>query len=95
MDLRWGSRGARGGRRGERERDRELARVRRRLGPPSPLQEPRAHHARVAGFLREHAVDAVATNHMGADMENILIKLGIEVRLGAAGRAREAGLAVP
>ena len=53
------------------------------------------HHARVARFLREHAVEAVAANHMGPDMENMLIKMGIEVRLGAAGRARDVALAAP
>lgn len=52
------------------------------------------HHARVARFLREHAVEAVVANHMGPDMEHMLGKMEIEVRLGAAGRAREAALAV-
>jgi len=50
------------------------------------------HHARVARFLREHGVGAVVANHMGPDMEHMLGKMGIEVRLGAAGRAREAAL---
>jgi predicted Fe-Mo cluster-binding NifX family protein len=51
-----------------------------------------SHHARVARFLREHQVEAVAADHMGADMEHMLDKLGIEVRLGAGGDAREAAL---
>jgi predicted Fe-Mo cluster-binding NifX family protein len=51
------------------------------------------HHARVARFLREHAVDAVVANHMGPDMEHMLGKMAIEVRLGAAGHARDAALA--
>ncbi len=53
------------------------------------------HHARIARFLREHQVDAVVANHMGPDMEHMLGKMGIEVRLGAAGRAREAVLGEP
>lgn len=52
------------------------------------------HHARVARFLRDHAVEAVVANHMGPDMEHMLGKMGIEVRLGATGRARESALGV-
>ena len=51
-----------------------------------------AHHARVARFLREHHVDAVAARHMGRDMEHMLGKLGIAVHLGASGSAGEAAL---
>lgn len=51
-----------------------------------------SHHARVARFLREHEVEAVAADHMGADMEHMLGKLGIKVQLGASGDAREAAL---
>lgn len=50
------------------------------------------HHARIARFLREHKVEAVVAGHMGPDMEHMLGKMGIEVRLGAAGGAREAAL---
>jgi len=53
-----------------------------------------SHHARVARFLREHQVEAVAADHMGADMEHMLGKLGIEVQLGASGDARAAALAM-
>jgi predicted Fe-Mo cluster-binding NifX family protein len=49
-----------------------------------------SHHARVARFLRENRVDVVVADHMGADMEHMLRKLGIEVHLGVAGDAREA-----
>jgi predicted Fe-Mo cluster-binding NifX family protein len=51
------------------------------------------HHARIARFLREHKVQAVVANHMGPDMEHMLGKMGIEVRLGATGRAKEEALA--
>lgn len=51
-----------------------------------------SHHARVARFLREHQVEAVVADHMGADMEHMLGKLGIEVHLGASGPARDAAL---
>jgi predicted Fe-Mo cluster-binding NifX family protein len=52
------------------------------------------HHARIARFLREHNVEAVVANHMGPPMGHMLGKMGIEVRLGTAGRAREAALGV-
>ncbi len=48
------------------------------------------HHARVARFLHEHGVQAVVAQHMGAGMEQMLRSMGIEVRLGAAGRAKDA-----
>lgn len=51
-----------------------------------------AHHARVARFLRENGVEAVAARHMGADMEHMLGKLGVAVHLGASGDARQAAL---
>jgi predicted Fe-Mo cluster-binding NifX family protein len=47
-----------------------------------------AHHARVARFLREHAVDTVLAHHMGEDMLHMLGKMGITVRLGISGEAR-------
>lgn len=49
-----------------------------------------AHHARVAGFLREHAVELVVADHMGPPMAHMLEKMQIGVRLGAGGHAREA-----
>jgi len=48
------------------------------------------HHARIANFLKEHAVEAVIAGHMGPPMEHMLGKMGIKVHLGAVGRAREA-----
>jgi len=49
-----------------------------------------SHHARVARFLRDHQVEAVAAHHMGAPMARMLQKMGLTVRLGEAGNAREA-----
>lgn len=48
------------------------------------------HHARVARFLKDHAVDTVVANHMGPPMAHMLEKMGISIRLGATGPAREA-----
>ncbi len=53
-----------------------------------------SHHARVARFLMENGVEAVIANHMGDDMEHMLGKMGLAVRVGAAGDAREAVLAM-
>lgn len=50
------------------------------------------HHARLARFLLNHRVEAVAAGHMGAPMAHMLGKMGIKVALGAAGDAREAVL---
>jgi predicted Fe-Mo cluster-binding NifX family protein len=49
-----------------------------------------SHHARIARFLREHNVEAVAAHHMGPGMEHMLRKMGLAVRLGETGDAREA-----
>ena len=48
-----------------------------------------SHHARIARFLREHDVEAVAADHMGAPMAHMLEKMGLSVRLGETGSARE------
>jgi len=48
-----------------------------------------SHHGRVARFLREHNVEAVAAHHMGPAMEHMLGKMGLTVRLGEAGGAQE------
>jgi len=53
-----------------------------------------SHHARVARFLREHRVEAVAVHHMGAGMTHMLEKMGLTVRLGETGSAREAAARV-
>jgi predicted Fe-Mo cluster-binding NifX family protein len=52
-----------------------------------------AHHARVARFVREHGVETVVATRMGPDMAHMLDRLGVEVRLGAEGKARAAVLA--
>jgi predicted Fe-Mo cluster-binding NifX family protein len=49
-----------------------------------------SHHARVVRFLREHDVTDVLAGHMGGGMQTTLGKLGVRVRLGAAGDARAA-----
>jgi predicted Fe-Mo cluster-binding NifX family protein len=49
-----------------------------------------AHHARVVRFLRDHHVDTVIANGMGAGMQHTLERLGVSVHLGAAGDARTA-----
>jgi predicted Fe-Mo cluster-binding NifX family protein len=51
------------------------------------------HHARIARFLIDHKVEAVVADHMGEGMVNMLGKMGVKVRLGATGKAREAALA--
>jgi predicted Fe-Mo cluster-binding NifX family protein len=51
------------------------------------------HHARVATFLKDHGVEVVVAGHMGAPMQQMLMKLRIVARLGVAGDAREAVLA--
>jgi predicted Fe-Mo cluster-binding NifX family protein len=49
-----------------------------------------AHHARVARFLREHGVDTVLAHHMGGGMAQMLETMGVTVRLGVVGDARQA-----
>ncbi len=51
-----------------------------------------SHHARIARFLQDHAVQVVVTGHMGPPMANMLERMGIRVRLGASGDARRAVL---
>jgi predicted Fe-Mo cluster-binding NifX family protein len=48
------------------------------------------HHAQVARFLRDHGVAAVVAHHMGEGMQLMLGKMGIDVVLGASGRAADA-----
>lgn len=50
------------------------------------------HHARVARFLRDHHVEAVAAGHMGEPMVHTLERLGIAVHVGVAGDARQAAI---
>jgi predicted Fe-Mo cluster-binding NifX family protein len=49
-----------------------------------------AHHARVARFLIAHRVDTVLAHHMGGGMAQMLEKMGVTVRLGVVGDARQA-----
>jgi len=49
-----------------------------------------SHHARVARFLREHRIEAVAAGHMGPPMAHMLEMMGVKVFLGVDGNAREA-----
>jgi len=53
-----------------------------------------SHHARVARFLLEHNVNVVVANHLGEPMAHMLEEMGIQVRLGASGGAREAAMSV-
>ena len=53
-----------------------------------------SHHARIASFLRDHEVQAVAAGHMGEPMRHMLARMGIELRLGAEGEARAVALAL-
>ena len=48
-----------------------------------------SHHARIARFLLDHWVEAVAAHHMGAGMSHMLEKMGLTVQLGESGSARE------
>jgi predicted Fe-Mo cluster-binding NifX family protein len=48
------------------------------------------HHARVATFLKEHAVDVVVAGHMGPPMVQMLGNMRIVARLGVSGNARAA-----
>lgn len=52
-----------------------------------------AHHARVATFLREQGVQVVVAHHIGPGMATMLGLMGLTVRLGASGDARQAALA--
>lgn len=51
------------------------------------------HHARVARFLQEHSVQTVVAQHMGPDMLHMLGQMGLTVRLGVSGDARQAAIA--
>ena len=49
--------------------------------------------ARVASFLREQGVQVVVAHHIGPGMATMLGRMGLTVRLGASGDARQAALA--
>ena len=46
------------------------------------------HHARVARFVIDQGIAMVVANHMGPPMVQMLGRMGVAVRLGAAGSAR-------
>lgn len=50
------------------------------------------HHARIVRFMREHAITAVVTGHMGAPMVNTLTKLGVRPVVNISGDARQGAL---
>ena len=51
------------------------------------------HHATIVRFMREHAVQAVVTGHMGPPMVNTMTKLGVTPIVNATGSARDAAIA--
>jgi predicted Fe-Mo cluster-binding NifX family protein len=52
------------------------------------------HHARVAGFLKHHRVEAVVAQHVGAGMQHMLGRMGIALHLANEQRASDAVLRV-
>ncbi|HEX7948995.1 MAG TPA: NifB/NifX family molybdenum-iron cluster-binding protein [Candidatus Limnocylindrales bacterium] len=48
------------------------------------------HHARIARFLADHAVEVVMAGHMGPPMVQMLGRMGIGIRLDGGGDARAA-----
>ena len=51
-----------------------------------------AHHARIARFLRDNQVQAIAVHHVGPGMERMLGSMAIRVVTGLSGDARGAAL---
>ena len=52
-----------------------------------------AHHARVARFLRDHQIEAVAVHHLGPGMERMLGTMAVRVAAGPESDARSAARA--
>lgn len=52
-----------------------------------------AHHARVARFLRDNGVQAIAVHHVGPGMQRMLASMAIRVVTGLSGDARSAARA--
>jgi len=52
-----------------------------------------AHHARVARFLRDNGVQAIAAGHVGPGMRRMLGSMAIRVVTGLGGDARSAACA--
>ncbi len=53
-----------------------------------------SHHARIARFLREHEVEAIAAHHVGAGMQRMLGTMGIRLVTGPEQDARVAAASV-
>jgi predicted Fe-Mo cluster-binding NifX family protein len=51
-----------------------------------------AHHARIARFLRDNQVQAIAAHHVGPGMERMLGSMDIRLVTGVSGDARKAAL---
>ncbi len=49
---------------------------------------PGSHHARVAGFLKQHAVQAVVVDHVGPGMVRMLDTMGIAILAATPGDAQ-------
>jgi predicted Fe-Mo cluster-binding NifX family protein len=52
-----------------------------------------AHHARIARFLLEHQIEAVAVDHVGAGMQRMLASMNVTLVTGLSGDARAAAVA--
>ena len=52
-----------------------------------------AHHARVARFLRENQVQAIAVHHIGPGMQRMLASMSVRAVTGLGGDARSAARA--
>ena len=52
-----------------------------------------SHHARIARFLREHGIEAIAVDHVGAGMHRMLPSMGVRIADGLVGDARDAARA--
>lgn len=51
-----------------------------------------AHHARVATFVREKAIEMILSGGMGGGQQRMMTTMGIRVQLGVSGDARQAVL---
>ena len=52
-----------------------------------------AHHARVARFLRDNQVQAIAVQHVGPGMQRMLDSMAVRIVTGLGGDARSAACA--
>jgi len=48
-----------------------------------------SHHARIARFLMDHQVSQVISGHMGPGMQQMLARMGLTVRIGVEGDAKQ------